>query len=99
MTCYSSCSSLTSSDYSLNFFAGFIVSFLVYWLLNKIWPVQATSDHWLEVGDRITDISLVYDDDENNNDDNVETSTYDEESGGSVKKYPVSVEKVECECE
>ncbi|KAF3016254.1 hypothetical protein G7054_g8775 [Neopestalotiopsis clavispora] len=47
--------------YNLNFFCGFIVSSGMYWGLCKIWPVPATSDKWMEVGDEITDISLAYD--------------------------------------
>ncbi|KAI5123796.1 hypothetical protein M0805_009091 [Coniferiporia weirii] len=67
--------------YNVNFFAGFIVSFVMYWGLNKIFPVPATSERWLEIGDKITDISLVYDDNE----------TSDEESGSikSTRKYGV----------
>ncbi|KAK6221027.1 uracil permease [Pestalotiopsis sp. IQ-011] len=47
--------------YNLNFFCGFIVSSGMYWGLCKLSPVPATSDHWMEVGDEITDISLAYD--------------------------------------
>lgn len=47
--------------YNLNFFCGFIVSSGMYWGLCKLFPVPATSDHWMEVGDEITDISLAYD--------------------------------------
>ena len=46
--------------YDLNFFAGFIVSALVYWGLCKVWPIPATSDSWLELGDEITEISVAY---------------------------------------
>jgi NCS1 family nucleobase:cation symporter-1 len=52
--------------YDLNYFAGFIVAAVVYWILCKIWPVPATSDHWLEVGDEITEISVAYDDNNSN---------------------------------
>ncbi|EJD08121.1 uncharacterized protein FOMMEDRAFT_75185 [Fomitiporia mediterranea MF3/22] len=45
--------------YNVNFFAGFIVSFFVYWLLNKVFPVPARSDTWNEVGDRVVDLSLA----------------------------------------
>jgi NCS1 family nucleobase:cation symporter-1 len=64
--------------YDLNFFAGFIVSASVYWILCKIWPVPATSETWLEVGDEITEISVAYGN---------ESDTYDEEvmAGGSGK--------------
>lgn len=43
----------------MNFFAGFIVSFVSYWLLNKAFPVPARGDTWNEVGERIVDLSLA----------------------------------------
>ena len=48
--------------YNLNFFTGFIVSSGVYFLLCKVSPIPATSDHWLEVDDDVTgrSNSLVY---------------------------------------
>lgn len=46
--------------FRLNFFCGFIVSFFVYWILCKIWPIPATSDRWLEVGGEFEDPSLAY---------------------------------------
>lgn len=65
--------------YDLNFFAGFLVASISYWGLCKIWPVPATSDTWMEVGDEITDISVAYHDTDNDR--------YDEEvmHGGSGK--------------
>ncbi|KAK8180748.1 permease for cytosine/purines, uracil, thiamine, allantoin-domain-containing protein [Phyllosticta citribraziliensis] len=45
--------------YNLNYFTGFIVSSVVYWLLCKVSPIPATSDVWMEVGDEINDISLA----------------------------------------
>ncbi|KAF2199225.1 uracil permease [Delitschia confertaspora ATCC 74209] len=48
--------------YDLNFFAGFLVSAIVYWALCKIFPVPAVSHTWLEVGDEITEISVAYGD-------------------------------------
>lgn len=48
--------------YNLNFFCGFIVSGGMYWGLCKIFPVPATSDRWMEVGDEIEDMRLAYDD-------------------------------------
>lgn len=47
--------------YNLNFFAGFIVSSGIYCGLCKLFPIPATSDKWMEVGDEITDIRLAYD--------------------------------------
>jgi len=35
----------------------------VYWLCCKYYPIPATSDHWLEVGDEIRNLSVVYDND------------------------------------
>jgi NCS1 family nucleobase:cation symporter-1 len=63
--------------YDLNFFAGFIVSSLVYKGLCTISPIPATSETWMEVGDEITDISVAYQD----------SDTYDEEvmHGGNGK--------------
>jgi len=51
--------------YDLNFFAGFLVSSLSYWVLCRISPVPATSNTWMEVGDEITDISVAYHDSDN----------------------------------
>jgi len=49
--------------YNVNFFAGFIVSAGVYWLLAKFFPVPACSDTWLEVGEHVEEVRLAYDDD------------------------------------
>lgn len=46
--------------YNLNFFCGFIVAGGAYWLLCRVFPVPATSDVWMEVGDTIEDISVAY---------------------------------------
>ena len=48
--------------YNVNFFAGFIVSSVMYYLLCRISPIPATSDHWLEVDEDATGTnnSLVY---------------------------------------
>lgn len=46
--------------YRLNFFGGFIVASAVYYILCRIWPVPATSDHWLEVDDEDQSDTLVY---------------------------------------
>ena len=56
--------------YNLNFFCGFIVAAGTYYLLCRFFPIPATSDRWLEVGDEITDVSLAYTD----------SDRYDEES-------------------
>jgi NCS1 family nucleobase:cation symporter-1 len=47
--------------YNVNFFAGFIVSSGIYWGLCKLFPVPATSDHWMEVGDEVDDLRVAYD--------------------------------------
>jgi len=48
--------------YNLNFFCGFIVSSVTYWGLCKLFPIPATSDVWMEVGDEIRDVSVAYGD-------------------------------------
>jgi NCS1 family nucleobase:cation symporter-1 len=48
--------------YNLNFFCGFGVSAGVYWVLCRVFPIPATSDKWMEVGDEIVDLRLAYDD-------------------------------------
>lgn len=63
--------------YRLNFFCGFIVAGGSYWALCKAWPVPATSEVWMEVGDQIEDVSMAYD----------AGSEYDEESAVGVKVY------------
>ncbi|OAQ90063.1 uridine permease Fui1 [Purpureocillium lilacinum] len=47
--------------YNLNFFAGFGVSSALYWGLCRLFPVPATSDKWMEVGDEIDDVHVAYD--------------------------------------
>jgi NCS1 family nucleobase:cation symporter-1 len=66
--------------YDLNFFAGFLVASITYWVLCKISPIPATSDTWMEVGDEIRDISVAYHDSD--------ADRYDEEvmHGGSGKE-------------
>jgi NCS1 family nucleobase:cation symporter-1 len=44
--------------YNVNFFAGFIVSAGMYWGLCKAFPIPATSDKWMEVGDEVDDLRL-----------------------------------------
>lgn len=46
--------------YNLNFFCGFIVSSCMYWALCRLFPIPATSDHWMEVGDSIDDVHVAY---------------------------------------
>ncbi|OJD29742.1 uracil permease [Diplodia corticola] len=58
--------------YNVNFFAGFIVSSVMYWGLCRVSPIPATSEVWMEVGDEITDVRLAYDD-------RVSDEGYDEE--------------------
>ena len=58
---------------SVNFFAGFIVSSSMYWALNRLFPVPATSTYWREIGDQDADMSLVYD--------SKDPDTLDEETG------------------
>ncbi|SPQ25309.1 72f66de1-b3cd-4768-9633-45b94587c3a9 [Thermothielavioides terrestris] len=62
--------------YNLNFFCGYIVSAGMYWGLCKLFPVPATSDRWMEVGDEIDDIRLAYDN---------QSSSLEEEGVGSAK--------------
>jgi NCS1 family nucleobase:cation symporter-1 len=57
--------------YQLNYFCGFGVSMIVYYTLCKLWPVPATSDRWMEVGDEIDDVRLAY---------NSRSPSYDEEN-------------------
>ncbi|KAH6712921.1 permease for cytosine/purines, uracil, thiamine, allantoin-domain-containing protein [Leptodontidium sp. MPI-SDFR-AT-0119] len=47
--------------YNLNFFCGFTVAGGVYYILCKFFPVPATSDVWMEVGDQVEDVSFAYD--------------------------------------
>ncbi|KAG4426511.1 hypothetical protein IFR04_000393 [Cadophora malorum] len=47
--------------YNLNFFCGFIVAGSVYYLLCKFFPIPASSDVWMEVGDQVEDMSFAYD--------------------------------------
>lgn len=48
------------AKFSIDFFAGFLISFFMYWILCKIWPVPGMNSHWLEVGDEVRNPSLVY---------------------------------------
>jgi len=47
--------------YNVNFFGGFIVSFVVYWALCKVFPVPATSKTWMEVSQTVLeDVRVAY---------------------------------------
>ncbi|KAL8649495.1 MAG: hypothetical protein Q9210_004364 [Variospora velana] len=50
--------------YNLNFFGGFIVASGTYYLLCRFFPIPATSDTWMEVGDEIRNPSVAYGADE-----------------------------------
>ncbi len=45
--------------YNLNFLCGFIVASATYYLLCRSFPVPATSDRWMEVGDEIADAGVA----------------------------------------
>ena len=63
--------------YRLNFFCGFIVSSSIYYLLCRFFPVPATSDKWMEVGDEADRrFSVVY----------TESQDYDEEQVSGIEK-------------
>jgi len=47
--------------YNVNFFAGFIVSGGVYYLLCKFFPIPACADTWTEIGAEIRNVSVAYD--------------------------------------
>ena len=47
--------------FNVNFFGGFIVSSGVYWGLCQAFPIPATSDKWLEVGEAIDEVYVAYD--------------------------------------
>lgn len=69
--------------YNVNFFGGFMVAGGCYWVLCRLFPVEATSEVWCEVGDDIPD-SFAYSNDNNLDRD----SGYDVErmGGKSVSK-------------
>ncbi|KAI2620854.1 permease for cytosine/purines, uracil, thiamine, allantoin-domain-containing protein [Xylaria nigripes] len=71
--------------YNVNFFAGFIISFVVYWILCKFFPVPACSDKWLEVDDQIDDARLAYDDDNGSVSSSDRPGEVDEEAGPNRK--------------
>ncbi|CAM1511707.1 Fc.00g092200.m01.CDS01 [Cosmosporella sp. VM-42] len=56
--------------YNLNYFCGFGIAAGMYWALCTLFPVPATSDKWMEVGEEIDDVRVGYD---------TGSQTYDEE--------------------
>ncbi|KAH7150481.1 permease for cytosine/purines, uracil, thiamine, allantoin-domain-containing protein [Dactylonectria estremocensis] len=56
--------------YNFNYFFGFGIACGMYWLLCKFFPIPATSDRWMEVGDEIDDVRVAY---------NSDSANYDEE--------------------
>ncbi|KAK4243579.1 permease for cytosine/purines, uracil, thiamine, allantoin-domain-containing protein [Corynascus novoguineensis] len=79
--------------YNLNFFCGFGVSAAVYWGLCRLWPVPATSDRWMEVGDEIADLRVAYgnDDDDQRRSGSLVDVDEEIESGSTVKDAGKSV--------
>ncbi|KAL2196919.1 permease for cytosine/purines, uracil, thiamine, allantoin-domain-containing protein [Corynascus similis CBS 632.67] len=79
--------------YNLNFFCGFGVSAAVYWGLCRLWPVPATSDRWMEVGDEIADLRVAYgnDDDDQRRSGSLVEVDEEIESGSTVKDAGKSV--------
>lgn len=65
--------------YNLNFFGGFIVASVVYYVLCRVWPVPATSDVWMEVDEDEVgrNSSLVYGMEHYDEELSIETSTKD----------------------
>ena len=71
--------------YRLNFFCGFIVAAGSYWTLCQIFPVPATSDVWMEVGDEIP-ASLAYGNDTGSDFDEEEGAGRVDFKGGEVRE-------------
>lgn len=46
--------------YNINYFSGFIVSFAIYYILTRLWPVPATSETWNEVDVDVDSLSIAY---------------------------------------
>ncbi|KAH9887771.1 permease for cytosine/purines, uracil, thiamine, allantoin-domain-containing protein [Xylariomycetidae sp. FL2044] len=69
--------------YNFNFFAGYLVSGAMYWLLCRVFPVPARgTGEWLEVGDQVDEVRLAYDDGGSSQ------QEFDEEEGVVRGKYP-----------
>lgn len=45
--------------YNFNYFGGFFVSAAVYWVICRFFPMPATSDNWMELGD-FDDVSIAH---------------------------------------
>lgn len=63
--------------YNLNFFCGFIVASVAYWLLCRFFPIPACSETWLEVDDDLDGRSGSL----------AEGAPYDEENAEGVQAY------------
>ena len=61
--------------YQLNYFCGFGVSMIIYYLLCKLSPIPATSDRWMEVGEDADELQAAY---------GSRTPSYDEENATGV---------------
>ncbi|KFA65254.1 hypothetical protein S40285_01447 [Stachybotrys chlorohalonatus IBT 40285] len=73
--------------YNVNFFAGFLVSSGIYWGLCKLFPIPATSDRWMEVGDEIDDIRVAYDSGSQDFDEERVVSTPDNKTAQEPPKH------------
>lgn len=70
--------------YKLNFFCGFIIAGGTYCLLCRFFPVPATSEVWMEVGDMIVDPSMAYGNDTGSEYDEERAAGHPEFKGGEV---------------
>ena len=89
--------------YNLNFFCGFLVASITYYLLCRFSPIPACSEKWMEVGDEIRNVSVAYGADGGMvavDDDNLSSSGgsgrydgkggKDEEDGGYIRERKVN---------
>jgi NCS1 family nucleobase:cation symporter-1 len=73
--------------YNVNFFGGFIVASSTYYLLCRFFPVPATSETWMEVGEEITEISVAYHDSNSEEfDEERQTGSKDYDKGGVMSQ-------------
>ena len=72
--------------YRLNFFCGFIIAGGSYYLICRFFPVPATSDLWMEVGDDIVDPRMAYNADTGSEDDEEQAARNAELKGGEAAK-------------
>ena len=80
--------------YHLNFFCGFIVSSGVYWSVCHFFPIPATSDTWMEVGDEVRNVSVAYgDDDRPDLDVESQAGSGSEEDKGGMRERKVVASK------